>query len=73
LPKEGTENLFPGLLLEPRFLNFAASRFFILGLRFWGPWTLWGPALFGSRAKTGNKKTVWSPALWGLNFGVDVF
>jgi hypothetical protein len=42
--------------------------FFILELRFWGPWILWGPALFGSRVKTGNKKTFGAPL-----FGASVF
>jgi hypothetical protein len=42
--KKKQKNVYATLLLEPIFLNFGASHFFILG----GPWKLWGPALFGS-------------------------
>ena len=34
-------------------------------LRFWGPWTLWGPALFGSHAHIFN-------FIWGLTFSGDL-
>jgi hypothetical protein len=39
-PKKEQKNVFAALLLELSFLNFGASRFFILELRFWGRWTL---------------------------------
>jgi hypothetical protein len=66
--KKEQKMLFAGLLLEHRFLSLGPRGFFSLGFRFWGPWTVWGLALFGSRAKTGNKKIVRGPALWGLDF-----
>ena len=40
--KKEQKNLFAALLLEHHFFVF------ILGLCFWGPWTHWSTALFGS-------------------------
>ena len=56
MPKEGAKNFVcgPDFGASP-FLTLGPRGFFSLGFRFWGPWTLLGPELFGSRAKTGNK------------------
>jgi hypothetical protein len=51
--KQGTKkHLGPCFFGAPLFWGLA-----FLGPRiFWGTWALWGPALFGPRAETGNKK-----------------
>ena len=67
-PEKQQKNLFAALLLEPRFLNFGASWFFYLAASLLGALDSLGPALFGSCAETGNKKTVSGPAIWGLDF-----
>jgi hypothetical protein len=46
-------------------------RVFLFWAPLWGPWTLWGPALFGSRIpalKQGTTKNVWAPL-----FGASIF
>jgi hypothetical protein len=66
LPKEGKKIVFAPLLLESRFLNFEASRFFIFfifGVSPLGVLDSLDPALFGSGAETGNKNIGWGPAL----------
>jgi hypothetical protein len=43
---------------------FGASLFKLWGLVFF----IFGPALFGSCAETGNKKPVSGPTIWDLDF-----
>ena len=69
MPKEGAKNFVCGRDFGASpFLTLGPRGFFSLGFRFWGPWTLLGPALFGSRAKTGNKKMFGAP-----QFGASIF
>ena len=75
LPKEVTEKCVCGPAFGASLFKLWDLTLFILELRFWGPWTLWGPALFWSRVETGNKKPFWARSLgsrflnfWGLRF-----
>ena len=70
--------MFAPLLLESRFLNFEASRFFfILGFRLWGSWILWALCCLDPALKQGTKISFGAPLFraaifkfWGLNFYV---